>query len=108
MIGGFIVGGTGGARVVARGLGPSLGALGIGSPLLNPTLELHDVNGALLASNDNWEDSQALDLQGVALAPIDALEAATIQWLPPGAYTAVAQGNGGQAGVGLVDIYSVN
>ena len=108
MIGGFIVGGTGGARVVARGLGPSLGALGIGSPLPNPTVELHDLNGALVASNDNWEDSQALDLQGVALAPTDALEAATIQWLPPGAYTAVAQGNGGQTGVGLVDIYNVN
>jgi hypothetical protein len=108
MIGGFIIGGTGGARVVARGLGPSLGGLGVGSPLPDPTLELHDVNGALVASNDDWEDTQALDLQATALAPTAALEAATVQWLPPGAYTAVAQGNSGQTGVGLVDIYCIN
>jgi len=108
MIGGFIIGGTGGARVVARGLGPSLGALGVGSPLPDPTLELHDVNGALVASNDNWEDTQALDLQGVALAPSTPLEAATVMWLAPGAYTTVVRGNAGQTGVGLVDVYYIN
>jgi uncharacterized protein GlcG (DUF336 family) len=110
MIGGFIVGGSssGGARVVVRAIGPSLGSLGISNPLADPTLELHDANGVLAATNDNWEDSQALDLQALALAPSTALEAATVQWLPPGAYTAVARGNSGQTGVGLVDVYYVN
>ena len=49
-----------------------------------------------------------LDLQAVALAPSDSLEAATCDWLTPGAYTAVVRGNGGQTGVGLIDVYSVN
>lgn len=109
MIGGFIIGGgAGGARVVVRAIGPSLAALGISNPLADPTLDLHDANGAIVATNDNWEDTQALDLQAVALPPSSLLEAATVQWLPPGAYTAVVQGSGGQNGVGLVDIYCVN
>jgi hypothetical protein len=107
MIGGFIISG-GGARVVVRAIGPSLGTKGISNPLADPTLDLHDANGALVTTNNNWEDSQALDLQAVALAPSDLSEAATVQWLSPGAYTAVAQGNSGQTGVGLVDIYCVN
>lgn len=108
MIGGFIIGDSVGcARVVVRAIGPSLAALGITGSLADPTLELHDSNGQLVATNDNWEDSQTLDLEAVALAPSDPLEAATLDWLTPGAYTAIARGNGGRTGVGLIDIYSV-
>ncbi len=48
MIGGFIVGNGGDATVVIRALGPSLTSAGIVAPLLDPTLELHDGNGALV------------------------------------------------------------
>ena len=109
MIGGFIIGDSVGcARVVVRAIGPSLASLGISNSLADPTLELHDSNGVLVATNDNWEDSQTLDLQAVALAPSDSLEAATLNWLTPGAYTAIVRGNGGGTGVGLIDVYSVN
>src|SRR5204862_1798893 len=50
MIGGVIVGGGSGggsARVLTRALGPSLPATGA---LGDPTLELHDASGALVAS----------------------------------------------------------
>ena len=106
MIGGFILGGeTGCPKVVVRALGPSLTSLGVSGALADPTLELHDSNGALVTSNDNWADTQALDLQAAALAPANPLESATLGWLTPGAYTAIVRGNGLQTGVGLIEVY---
>src|SRR5262244_107657 len=55
MIGGFIVQGTQTKRVIIRAIGPELTQHGVPNALANPTLELHDSMGALLASNDNWQ-----------------------------------------------------
>ena len=57
MIGGFIVQGTAAKRVIVRAIGPELGAppYNIPNALANPTLELHDGTGALIASNDDWQ-----------------------------------------------------
>src|SRR5260370_292856 len=55
MIGGFIVQGTGTKSVIIRAIGPELTQFGITNPLANPTLELHNGTGALIASNDNWQ-----------------------------------------------------
>ena len=41
------------------------------------------------------------------LAPSDSREAATVAWPIPGAYTAIVQGKGGQTGVGLIEVYSL-
>ena len=54
MIGGFIVQGTEPKRVIIRAIGPELTQYGVPNALVNPTLELHDSTGALIASNDNW------------------------------------------------------
>ena len=54
MIGGFIVQGTRPKRVVVRAIGPELTQYGVPNPLADPTLELHNATGALIASNDNW------------------------------------------------------
>lgn len=54
MIGGFIVQGTQPKRVIIRAIGPELIPLGVPDALADPTLELHDATGALIASNDNW------------------------------------------------------
>ena len=108
MIGGFIVGGeTGCSKVVARALGPSLAALGVSGALADPTLELHDANGALVTANDDWQETQALDLEAAALAPGDSREAATLGWLTTGAYTVIVRGSGGTSGVGLIEAYAV-
>ena len=37
-----------------RAIGPELTQYGVPNALANPTLELHDGTGALIASNDNW------------------------------------------------------
>ena len=65
MIAGFIVANSANEsdQVIVRGLGPSLGAFGITNPLADPVLELHDINGALLASNDNWKDTQQTEIE---------------------------------------------
>ena len=55
IIGGFIVQGTQSRRVIVRAIGPELSQYGVPNELADPTLELHDAEGALIASNDNWQ-----------------------------------------------------
>ena len=97
MIGGFILqGGTEESTVVVRAIGPSLTSFGIGNALADPTLELHDANGALIQANDNWRDdaAQADELIAIGFAPGNDLESAMVATLPPSAYTAIVAGKG--------------
>jgi glucose/arabinose dehydrogenase len=108
LIGGFITGSKIGAtRVVVRALGPTLQQFGIVNPLPDPRLELHDANGALVASNDNWQSdaSQAALITSYGLAPPNNLESAIAISLAPGPYTAIVSGNNNETGIGLVEIY---
>ena len=109
MIGGFITGGTDPRRLLVRALGPSLAQFGVSDPLPNPTLELRDVQGTLVNSNNDWQTSpDTAEIQSYGVAPQDALESALISTVPSGAYTAVVSGNGGQpTGVALVEIFQV-
>jgi hypothetical protein len=108
LIGGFILGGnSGAANVIVRAIGPSL--TGITNALADPTLELRDSNGALLLSNDNWQDdpNQAAQIIASGLAPGNPLESAISTSLEPGAYTAIVAGKNGGTGTGLVEIYNI-
>jgi glucose/arabinose dehydrogenase len=110
LIAGFIVGNNiGAARVVVRGIGPSLVQSGITNPLLDPTLELRNNNGVLLIGNDNWQDnaSQAARISAAGLAPVDPLESAVFASLVPGTYTAIVAGKNGGTGVGVVEVYNL-
>jgi hypothetical protein len=75
--------------------------------LQDPTLELRDSNGALVALNDNWRDTQGGIISSTGLAPSDDREAAIFATLPAGAYTAVVQGKNATTGVGLVEAYNI-
>ena len=110
VIGGFILGGTAGSpRIIIRAIGPSLAPLGIANPLADPTLELRDGNGMLLAFDDNWRDNpaQAALIMMAGVQPQNDLEAAIAATLPPGAYTAIVAGRNGGIGVGLVEVYNL-
>ena len=108
MIAGFIVRGGGGSlNLVIRALGPSLAQSGITQPLDDPMIEVHDVNGAVIAANNNWRDAQESALASRSLAPSDDREAALLFSVSAGAYTAVLQGNGGTSGIGLLELYRV-
>jgi hypothetical protein len=109
MIGGLIMGPTGGVstKVVVRAIGPSLSNFGIAGALQDPTLDLVDANGASLRANDNWKDSQQAEIEATGLQPSDIREAALIETLAPGNYTAVVRGAGNTTGVALVEVYNV-
>jgi hypothetical protein len=113
MIGGFIVGGglgvngAGSEEVLVRGLGPSLTQRGVPNALQDPTLDLHDGNGAIIASNDNWKDTQQSEIQATGLAPSNDRESAILAPLVQGNYTAILRGKNNTTGVGLVEVYKV-
>ncbi len=115
MIGGVIVGGGNnvGARIGVRAIGPSLSGMRVSGALADPTLELHDSNGALLAVNDNWKindqtnQSQEAEVRAAALAPTNDLESAIITSLLPGPYTAIVRGKNNTTGVALVETYNL-
>jgi plastocyanin/uncharacterized Zn-binding protein involved in type VI secretion len=105
MIGGLIITGSGQKTVVVRAIGPSLTQSGITNPLLDPTLELHNGNGAVIAFDDNWRDSQEAEIQGTGLAPTDDRESAIVRTLAPGNYTAIVRGKNNTIGIALVEVY---
>ena len=106
MIGGFILGGPNTEHLAIRAIGPSLAAAGIANPLLDPVLELHDQNGALIETNDNWKTNQA-EVEATGLAPGDDRESVIVISLSPGNYTAVVRGANGLTGVALVEAYDI-
>ncbi len=109
MIGGFIIVGGADAKprtVVVRGIGPSLS--GVTGQLQDPTLELHDMNGTLLAANDDWMDGPDMEIVSeVGLAPTSNKESALVATLVPGNYTAILGGVNNTTGVGLVEAYNI-
>jgi hypothetical protein len=107
-IAGFILGNQSGpTNIVIRGLGPSLAGAGVANPLANPTLELRDGDGVLLATNNDWGDNplQAAKVMAAGLAPSDEREAALATTLGPGRYTALLAGENNGIGIGLVEVY---
>jgi deoxycytidylate deaminase len=110
MIGGLIIGGgspTGTANVVVRALGPSIPVTGA---LANPTVELHDESGAIIAFNDDWKTrpdgtSQQAEIEATTVPPSNDLESAFVRRLPPGNYTAIVRGKDNTTGIGLVEVY---
>jgi len=106
VIAGFVLGNNGGSdKVVVRGLSPS----GVANPLADPMLELRDANGALIASDNDWQDNpaQAAQLIAAGLAPPNTLDAAIMATLSPGLYTALLSGRNNGTGVGLVEVYDL-
>jgi hypothetical protein len=111
MIGGLIVGnGSGGtANVIVRALGPSVPVAGA---LADPTLELHNGSGTIIATNDNWKkrpdgSSQQAEIEATTIPPTKDFESALVATLAPGNYTAIVRGKNNTTGVGLVEVYNL-
>jgi hypothetical protein len=108
LIGGIIITGNDTKQVVVRAIGPSSGVAGA---LADPTLDLFDSTGALVATNDNWMDNSTADqmiLTDHALAPGDDLESALVANLDPGSYTAIVRGVDDTTGIALVEAYDID
>jgi hypothetical protein len=109
MIGGFIVSGSQSKQMIVRGIGPSLTAAGVSGALADPMLELHDSNGAVVATNDNWQTGgQSSQISASGYAPSNSLESAIIGTFSAGPYTAIVRGVNNATGVGMVEVYDLD
>ena len=107
LIAGTIVLGQTPQKVIVRALGPSLNVPG---KLADSTLELRDVNGNLIDSNDNWKDSP--NKQAIidsTIPPPNDLESAIVATLPASGahYTAIVRGVNNSTGVAVVEMYAL-
>ena len=107
-IAGFVVEGTDPKKLLIRGLGPTLAQFNVTGVMQDPRLELHDSSGSLIATNDNWKDTQQAQITATQLAPPEDAEAAILATLRPGTYTAIQTGAGGGTGAGLIEVYDVD
>jgi hypothetical protein len=119
LIEGFIVQGPAGSskKVIVRAIGPSLIPFGIPDALVNPTLEIHNANDAIIGANDNWKTTQtgglitgdqSGEIAASQLSPNNDSESAIIVDLMPGSYTAVVRGYGNAIGTAIVDAYDLD
>jgi len=116
MIGGFIIEGSGPKTVIVRAIGPELTRFGIPNALPDPTLDLHNGAGTLIASNNNWQTTviggiitsdQVSAIQSSGHAPTQTSESAILATLQPGNYTAIVRGVHNTTGVALVEVYDL-
>jgi len=110
LIAGFIITGAPQKKVMIRAIGPSLPFPG---RLDNPTLELRNSAGTLLASNDDWMNSSPTDKQAIidsTIPPSNDLESAIVATLPAfgASYTALVRGANNGTGIGVVEAYDLD
>ena len=108
LIGGTIVQGSAPQRMLVRAIGPDLAGAGVPGSLQDPTLELRDAMGNLLASNDDWRSNQEQEIIATGLAPQDNRDAAILTTVFPTSYTAIVRGKNATSGIAVVEIYKLD
>jgi hypothetical protein len=108
LIAGFQITGSSSKQLVVRALGPSLAQFGLTNVLADTTLELHDGTGAIIATNDDWQDAANANSIPSALRPANRLESALLVTLGRGAYTAVLRGYNNGTGIALAEVYDTS
>jgi hypothetical protein len=115
LIAGFVVGGSTPKPVLIRAAGPALADFGVGHALGDPFVTINDSSGAVIATNDNWENAANLPALNAASARIGPFpfkpasrDAALFLTLAPGSYTAVVRGVGEATGNALVEVYDAD
>jgi len=112
LIAGFVVGGagtSGSEAVLARASGPALVPFGVTDTLPDPALQLFS-GPTLVGSNSGWSGDPSIS---AAAAAVNAFawtntashDAAIVESLPAGAYTANVSGQSGDTGVALAEVY---
>ncbi len=112
LIAGFVVSGDVPKRVLVRGIGPQLAGYGVLGVLADPRINLVDGTQQVVASNDDWGDSEDVaavisSTSEVGAFPLDegSKDAVLLIWLEPGRYTAKVSGADGGTGVALIEVY---
>jgi hypothetical protein len=110
LIAGFIVQGADSKKVIVRAIGPSLKIYETPIPgrLLDPVLQLYNGSGSVIATNDNWRDTQQEAVTDSTIPPTDDKESAIVASLAPGNYTAVVRGKNDTTGIAVVEVYDLD
>jgi hypothetical protein len=112
LIAGFVVGGqgtSGSEPLLIRGSGPALAAFGVGGTLPDPQLQLYS-GSTVLGTNNGWGgsasiSSAAASVGAFAWGSTTSHDSALVSNLATGPYTAQIQGQSGDTGVSLVEVY---
>ena len=104
LIAGFEITGNAAKQLVVRALGPTLTQFGVPNAMQDTTLELHNSTGAIIVSNDDWQDASNAQSIPPNLQPPNDLESAILTTLNPGAYTAIVRGFQSSTGIALVEV----
>jgi len=108
---GFVVGGATPAKVLVRGIGPTLGAFGVPGTVVDPQLTLFNSSSVKIGENNDWAGTAELTAAfanvGAFALPATSKDAALLVTLAPGNYTAQVNGVNGTTGVALVEVYEV-
>ena len=106
LIGAIAVAGRASQPVLLRAIGPDLISQGVPFALRDPTLQLYDSHGTLIASNDNWKSNQQAQIEATGLAPHDDRDSAILLNLQPGTYFPVVRGAGATIGIARLEAYA--
>ena len=112
---GFEVGGAGTSGTepfLIRASGPALGVFDVTGFLPDPNLEFFS-GSALVADNFGWAGSAQISAAATALSAFpwtsaSSLDSALLETVAPGSYTAQVNGQTGDTGVALAEIYDAN
>ncbi|HXQ79925.1 MAG TPA: immunoglobulin domain-containing protein [Opitutaceae bacterium] len=112
LIAGFVVGGSGTSGsepLLVRASGPALVPFGVAGTLADPQLQIYSGSTALFTNNGWAGDAQiASTASSVGAFPWTSPtshDAALLETLPAGAYTAQIAGQSGDTGVALAELY---
>ncbi len=112
LIAGFVVSGAGQKSILVRGIGPTLAAFGVSDPLEAPVLTLFNSSGDAIATNSAWGGgatlTSAMARVGAFPLPAGSLDAALLEPVPVGAYTAQVSGSGSSTGIALAELYDAD
>jgi hypothetical protein len=112
-IAGFAVGGqgtSGSEPLLLRASGPALVPFGVSGAIPDPELTVINSSGAIIGVNDGWAANEQIASTAAAVGAFawtdpESADAAIIEDLQSGAYTAQISGESGDTGVALAEIY---
>ncbi len=107
---GFFVGGTGQARLLIRGVGPTLAGLGVPGMIADPKITVFKGASAMIASNDDWDSSLAgvMNTVGAYALDADSKDAALVIVVDAGErYSVQVVDANGATGRAQIEVYEV-
>jgi aryl-phospho-beta-D-glucosidase BglC (GH1 family) len=115
LIAGFVIGGAntaGTQTVLVRATGPSLATFGLTGVLPDPELTLNqslNAGNVLVATNKGWANNPTVastaESVGAFSWPSNSVDAALVETLGEGPYTAQVTGVSGDSGIALAEMY---